>query len=158
MKKQFMEFVNNFTNPSGSGGGEAVLVEKTITENGEYLASDDSADGYSKIVAQISSGNPPYLWTVTARNNKNNTIRVYGTYDESEQKVRATVLKTNDTTTFKVVAPYNTSLNSGAFIRITKINGFPDSDVALSGISFQCSDNSYMWCAVQEDNASLTIG
>ena len=28
----------------------AILIEKEITSNGEYNASDDNADGYSKVV------------------------------------------------------------------------------------------------------------
>ena len=28
----------------------SVLTEKTVTENGTYLASEDGADGYSKVV------------------------------------------------------------------------------------------------------------
>lgn len=34
-------------NPTGT------LVEKTITQNGEYLPSDDNADGYSKVTVNV---------------------------------------------------------------------------------------------------------
>lgn len=37
------------------GGGSATLIPKTITENGEYNASEDEADGYSKVVVNIPS-------------------------------------------------------------------------------------------------------
>lgn len=37
----------------GGGGGSAVLVDKTITENGEYDPADDSADGYSSVIANV---------------------------------------------------------------------------------------------------------
>jgi len=37
----------------GGGGGSATLIEKTITANGEYNASDDSADGYSKVDVNV---------------------------------------------------------------------------------------------------------
>ena len=37
----------------GSGG---TLIEKTITQNGVYNASDDSADGYSKVTVAVSGG------------------------------------------------------------------------------------------------------
>lgn len=36
-----------------SGGGEAVLINKTISSNGTYNASDDSADGFKKVVANV---------------------------------------------------------------------------------------------------------
>lgn len=35
------------------GGGSATLIDKTITANGTYNASDDSADGYKKVVAAV---------------------------------------------------------------------------------------------------------
>lgn len=34
----------------------ATLVEKTITENGEYTASADNADGYSKVTVDVAGG------------------------------------------------------------------------------------------------------
>ena len=39
-------------NVSGGGG---TLVEKTITENGDYYAVDDNADGYSKVTVNVAS-------------------------------------------------------------------------------------------------------
>lgn len=35
-----------------SGGG-GTLIEKTITENGDYYAIDDNADGYSKVTVNV---------------------------------------------------------------------------------------------------------
>ena len=43
-------------NPTGT------LVEKTITENGEYLPSDDDADGYSKVTVEVPSSGLPTLY------------------------------------------------------------------------------------------------
>lgn len=43
------ERINEVRQAYHGGGSEPVLVEKSITENGTYLASDDSADGYSKV-------------------------------------------------------------------------------------------------------------
>lgn len=34
----------------------SILISKRITENGTYLALDDSADGYDKITVDVSSG------------------------------------------------------------------------------------------------------
>lgn len=39
---------------NGGGGGSATLIEKSITANGTYNASDDSADGYSKVTVNVS--------------------------------------------------------------------------------------------------------
>ena len=38
----------------GGGGGSATLIEKTITANSTYNASDDGADGYSKVVVDVT--------------------------------------------------------------------------------------------------------
>lgn len=43
----------NLAASGGGGGGSATLIEKSITENGEYNASDDSADGYSKVTVDV---------------------------------------------------------------------------------------------------------
>lgn len=37
----------------GGGGGSATLIEKSITTNGTYNASDDNADGYSKVMVNV---------------------------------------------------------------------------------------------------------
>lgn len=37
---------------------EPVLIEKEITENGEYIAVDDSADGYSEVTVNVNSNIP----------------------------------------------------------------------------------------------------
>lgn len=36
-----------------SGGTQPTLIEKSVTENGEYLPSDDNADGYSKVTVNV---------------------------------------------------------------------------------------------------------
>jgi hypothetical protein len=38
---------------SGGGGGGSTLIEKSISDNGVYNASDDSADGYSKVTVDV---------------------------------------------------------------------------------------------------------
>lgn len=42
-------------NVSGGGG---TLIEKTITQNGDYYAVDDNADGYSKVTVNVPSDVP----------------------------------------------------------------------------------------------------
>lgn len=47
----------NVINFGGGGTGEDVLlIPKTITENGRYLPSSDSADGYSEVTVNVNSG------------------------------------------------------------------------------------------------------
>ena len=50
----------------GSGyGGSATLITKTITANGTYSASDDSADGYSEVTVNVPSSGSS-AWTNVA--------------------------------------------------------------------------------------------
>ena len=39
-----------------SGGGGSTLITKSITENGTYNASSDSADGYSSVTVNVPTG------------------------------------------------------------------------------------------------------
>lgn len=47
------------------GGGSATLITKTITANGTYSASDDSADGYSSVTVNVPSS-AASSWTKVA--------------------------------------------------------------------------------------------
>lgn len=58
----------------GGGGGEAVLVNKTVSANGTYLPSADSADGYKKVVVNVPTPTP----ALTTK-----TITANGTYAAS---------------------------------------------------------------------------
>lgn len=50
----------------GGGGGEAVLIQKTITANGTFAAADDNADGYSSVTVEVPGGSniSPYVAVV----------------------------------------------------------------------------------------------
>lgn len=39
----------------GGGGGSATLIDKTITANGTYNASDEGVDGYKKVVVDVDN-------------------------------------------------------------------------------------------------------
>lgn len=39
----------------GGGGTPPVIINKTVTENGTYQASSDSADGYSEVTVNVRS-------------------------------------------------------------------------------------------------------
>lgn len=43
----------NEVSSGGGGGGGSTLIEKSISANGVYNASDDSADGYSKVTVDV---------------------------------------------------------------------------------------------------------
>lgn len=48
-----------------NGSNSATLVEKSITENGEYNASDDNASGYSSVTVNVPSAPTPETHQVT---------------------------------------------------------------------------------------------
>ena len=64
------ELTNHFL---PSGGGSATLITKTITENGTYNASSDSADGYSSVTVNVPSGSSKNVQTVQSTDRRNNT-------------------------------------------------------------------------------------
>lgn len=56
MGKNYFEMIRDGILVDGSGGGDApapVLIEKSVTANGTYSASDDSADGYSSVSVSV---------------------------------------------------------------------------------------------------------
>lgn len=46
--------MSNIIEIGGGASGSAVLIPKTITANGTYRASDDSADGYDVVTVNVS--------------------------------------------------------------------------------------------------------
>ena len=52
---------------TGSGGGDATLITKTITANGTYSAEDDDADGYSEVTVNVPTPAGASLNTQTAQ-------------------------------------------------------------------------------------------
>lgn len=50
----------NIIKLGGSGGGYTTIVPKTITTNGTYYASGDSADGYNPVTVNVSGGGAVY--------------------------------------------------------------------------------------------------
>ena len=73
--------------PSGSG----TLIEKSITANGTYNASDDNADGYSKITANVPNtytnadeGKVVSNGVLLSQTAKPDTITSNNTYDTTE--------------------------------------------------------------------------
>jgi len=56
VNNSFMGYNDISVNVEGSGS-DVTLIEKSVIENGEYLASADNADGYSKVTVSVSSDN-----------------------------------------------------------------------------------------------------
>ena len=47
------QYLAEIAENGGGGGGEAVLVNKTVSANGTYNASADNADGYKQVTVSI---------------------------------------------------------------------------------------------------------
>lgn len=72
--------MSNIIKVGGGGGGSSVIVSKTITQNGTYNASADSADGYNPVIVNVSGGGATqfrYLkWHITDNGNNNNVLQI----------------------------------------------------------------------------------
>lgn len=69
---------------------DKTLINKTVTANGTYLASDDDADGYDSVTVNVSGGSAMNVQTAQSTDRRNNTAlgsitsltcEVAGTYD-----------------------------------------------------------------------------
>lgn len=99
-----------------NGGGSSTLIEKSITENGVYNASDDEADGYSSVTADVPNtytagdeGKVVDNGALVAQTAKAESITVNGTYDTTK----------NNSVTVDVVGENNAKVE-----KIPQENGF----------------------------------
>ncbi len=63
---------------NGGGGGEATLIDKSISSNGTYNASSDNADGYKKVVVNVPN---PSTGTVNITQNGTVDVTNYASAD-----------------------------------------------------------------------------
>lgn len=76
---------------SGGGGGNSILIEKSVSENGEYIAANDNADGYSKFNVAVPDTKP---------SNPNKTLFVvYVTKQDGSKVVGGVVTFTDENST-----------------------------------------------------------
>ena len=113
---------------SDGGGGSAVLIEKSITENGTYNAEDDDADGYSSVVTDI----PPYFTCLCATIgtsqsnpytilwNKSNEVDVMTQMSDEERKWETRIVEPIKT----LKLPTLDSTNSSFLIQFIPEDGF----------------------------------
>lgn len=86
------------------GGGEAVLIEKYVNSNGDYIAKDDNADGYSKVNVEV-----PNSYTILDEGKVVNGGQLV------EQTARAETITQNGS--------YGTTLNSSVVVDIPEPSG-----------------------------------
>jgi len=150
--KGITDVLNNIAD-NYSGGGQAVLIEKTITENGEYSAASDEADGYSKvninvipnvttlkgyldIMHEMSNMFLNYRGTtlegIIAYDDTENVTAMYQTFKNCEQMVTIPTLNTSNVT----------NLNA-AFSDCYKLTNVPLSDTS----KVTNMQSAFNWCA-----------
>lgn len=90
-KKYLYDAENQQWNLASSGGGSATLIEKSISANGVYNASEDNADGYSKVTVDVAGGGGETFEVemTLARVDSSETIVISKTLQETINAIRA---------------------------------------------------------------------
>lgn len=107
-----------------AGGGSAVLIEKSVTANGVYNASDDQADGYSKVTVNVPA--PVSTYNVKMK-------MITDDYPDRLADVSRWEMKS-------VVIPEGiTQIEPSAFVGQTYLSEvvFPSTLTSINGYSFQ---------------------
>ena len=141
---------------TGGGGGSAVLIEKTVNNNGVYNASADSADGYSKVTVAVPASavdtgtksvsiteNGTTSEDVTGYASASITVNVPNTYTSADEgkvvdggalvgqtSLSVTENDTYDTTTVNEVTvnvPGGASITDGTEVLARNANSYPTS-------------------------------
>ena len=122
---------------SGGGGGGSTLIEKAITANGTYDASDDSADGYSKVTVNVSGGSSKNVQVADGMNMVNTTsytavsgqsieVAVAGTYDVYWTGYRSSTSGTSGTQLYINETAHGTAQtsfsNNGQSVHLTGVS------------------------------------
>ena len=65
-----------------------VLIEKSVTENGDYIAATDNADGYSSVKVEVPSGSEAFEVIIEV-DNFYNVTSISKTFSETIQKLNS---------------------------------------------------------------------
>ena len=104
----------NIIKLGGSGGGSSVIVSKTITTNGTYNASVDSADGYNPVVVNVSGGGVVYEdLTAFAFYEKRNTTTPTLTHEDTNE---VSLSFTDQNAQGYEVCAFSVPLNKGVYV------------------------------------------
>lgn len=151
--------------PGGGGGGSATLIEKNVTANGTYTASDDDADGYSSVEVDVpntytvdDNGKVVSNQTLVAQTAKPDTITVNDTYNTTEYN-SVTVNVPNTYT----VADEGKVVSSGALVSqsaypstITANNTYDTTNYNSIAVNVS-GDNSDLINLIERDITSIDI-
>ena len=127
MGKNYFQMIKDGILVDGSGGGDApapVLITKSVTENGEYSASDDSADGYSSVVVDVPSDTISAIVTVSVEHGAVVAATgTEGTYTETAGLSDTAVLKIKRHGSYTVSATKNGVTSNTESLTIPEYGG-----------------------------------
>lgn len=116
---------------------EKTLINKTVTANGTYLASDDDADGYDSVTVNVAGGSEMNVQTAqgvnriastsyTAVSGQTITVATTGTYDIYWMGFRSSTSGTNGSQLYINGTAYGTAQttfsNHGQSIKLTGVS------------------------------------
>lgn len=124
--QQILQGVNDIKSSIGDVGeiveevlvGPPTLIEKTITENGTYDASDDEADGYSSVTVNVSSGGHTVIVT-TIPDTEVTLSSLDNTYTGTADNLGSLRLEGVAIGTYTVTATYDGATSDSTSITIT---------------------------------------
>jgi len=106
--------MSNIIKVGGGGGGSSVIVSKSITQNGTYNASADSADGYNPVVVNVSGGGAVYEdLTAFAFYSKRNTSDPTLTHEDTNE---VSLSFTDQNAQGYEICSFSVPLNKGIYI------------------------------------------
>lgn len=109
--------MSNIIKVGGGGGGSSVIVSKTITQNGTYNASADSADGYNPVVVNVSGGGIEPSPSLPVEYQKYDFLDIQGGYFETVIPTTAlwnVVFSTSKSSTNKAQGVFGYRLSSSS--------------------------------------------
>ena len=111
---------------------EAVLVEKTIDENGEYFASNDNADGYSKVTVAVPIPDGYIKPSGTLEIDKNGTHSVTE-YASVNVAVPTPTVTTEEATVTPTKETQTVTPTNADYIAKVTVNPIPDKYIEPTG-------------------------
>lgn len=138
------------------GGGEPpVFIEKTVTGNGTYIASDDEADGYSKVTVDVPNtyvagdeGKVVNNGALVPQTARANDITENGTYDTTLNNSITVNVSGDDRTLAALIDRSITSINIPSPVVNVGINAFT-SCTELTSITFSSTVENISYNAFQ---------